>query len=72
MFEVKSSVTERAQSLIDLTNYKVRRVRVAKIVADVAILQSANAIRNVLQLLQEIFGKISRKKANKSKPTGTM
>ena len=46
----------RACSILDPTNYKVRRVRVAKIVGDVAILQSANAIRNVPQLLHEIFG----------------
>ena len=52
----------RVCSILDPTNYKVRRVRVAKIVGDVAILQSANAIRNVPQLLREIFGNISQKK----------
>ena len=57
MWNVQRKVKRhRACSILDPTNYKVRRVRVAKIVGDVAILQSANAIRNVPQLLHEIFG----------------
>ena len=57
MWNVQRKVKRhRACSIPEPTNYKVRRVRVAKIVGDVAILQSANAIRNVPQLLHEIFG----------------